>query len=186
MIICPIENNSLFTWIDYIQVRPKISQVFWDDFIRAEDWMLNYASMGLKWHNWIDFKVPAWTPIYSPIDWIIKTKDDWRHWYWLCIKLRNPYKWIEIVLAHLSNTIAWDGKKVYQWDLLWYSWNTWSSTWPHLHLGMRKIENCRYVKNVFKKKVLNYDNWFLWYIDPLPFMITFKWTLKIKSLYNQQ
>ncbi len=182
MIISPIENKPLFIGIWHLQIRPTISQKFWEDFVRPEDWMLNYSSMWIKWHNWIDFKVSTWTPIFAPMDWVVRVKED-KYGYWLHIKLRNSYKWLEIVLGHLSNTVVSSGKKVYQWDLLWYSWDTGNSTWPHLHFWMRKIEKDDR-KRIFDLSVLDYWNWYFGYFDPSGYLITYKWWYKWKSIYR--
>ena len=185
MIISPIENKPLFTGIWYLQMRPTISQKFWEDFIRPKDWKLTYSSIWLKWHNWIDLAVPNWTPVFAPMDGIVKVKDAWDGWYWLHIKLRNSYKWLEIVLAHLSNTLVSNGKKIYQWDLLWYSGNTWNSTWPHLHFWMRKIEKDNR-RRIFDLSVLDYWNWYFGYFDPSSYLITYKGSFGRQSLYKKK
>jgi len=126
----------------------RISQYFWEN-------QEIYRRFNLAWHNWIDFAVPEWTSIFSPIDWEIFFTDYQATWYWKYIKIRNSKN--EVIFWHLSFIWVENWNKIKKWDFLWYTWNTGFSTWPHLHFWIRELKN---------SYVDNYDNWYFWYIDP--------------------
>jgi len=141
MIISPVKG-------DY-----KITQNFWGN-------EKIYKKFWLKWHNGQDIALPIWTEIFSPIDWMIKIKDSQNDWYgnhlfvteqWFCRERR------QVILAHLSKIIVEDWTEVKAWDLIWFSGNTWFSTWPHLHWWIRRI--------MAYWRYKNYDNWYFGYED---------------------
>ena len=180
MLILPIENSANKILWFWKQVRPKVTQEFWKDF-KKSNWKWAYKSFGLKWHNWIDFKAKVGIPILAPCDWVAKVKDSKWSWYWLHIKIRNPYKKLELVLGHLSSVKIKTWDKIYQWDIIWYSWNSSFSTGPHLHFWVRRIKIEKH-DNIFSYPVKDYDNWYKWYYDIKPYLITYKWTLINTSL----
>lgn len=139
----------------------KISQKFWWNFSM-------YRRFNIAWHNWTDFACPIWTPIFSPIDWIVKNLDYQPCWYWKFIRIWNEK--IEIIFAHLSNIGIKINQKIKSWDYLWLTWNTWFSTWAHLHFWIRFLKWWN---------ILNYNNWFLWYLDPIDYFISWYFDKKL-------
>ena len=92
-------------------------------------------------HKGIDIAAPIWTPVLSIWDWVVEyasTDGDAEFkWYWntIVIKLSN---WYRILYAHLAsfNVKPWD--KIKAWKEIAKVWDTWTSTWAHLHMEIRK------------------------------------------------
>lgn len=132
----------------------RISQSFW--------WNKKaYEKFWMIWHNGQDIATPVWVKVTAPFDWIIELRDSWDKWYWKHIRLTEEY-WTErrqVVLAHLLSYKDWikHRQEVRAWEHIWFTWDSWNSTWPHLHFWLRRI-----LKNW---RVKNYDNGYLWYED---------------------
>lgn len=123
-----------------------------------------YAQFGLKGHNGVDWGCPTGTPVYAVHDGIISFdtettnygtgygKDLWLHF-------AEDGVVYECVYAHLN---SYEGmpRQVKAGDVIAYSNNTGYSTGPHLHFGIRKLLN---------GSVVDYNNGYFGYIDPLPF-----------------
>lgn len=128
-----------------------------------------YKLSWLAWHNGIDYACPAWTKLLSALTWEVIVKNQGKKWYGLSVTiLKNKEDWIsEIIYWHLNSTTLKTGALVKAWDFIGMSWGaassptSWTSTWAHLHFGLR----FRSVKG----DVINADNWYLWWIDPLPY-----------------
>jgi len=170
MFICPIENLWKLVLGTWTQVRPIVSQEFWWDF-KLPNWKQAYWQFWLKWHNWIDFAVKEWTPIYAPMDWKIKVVQD-DAGYWLHVKIRNENKLLEVILAHLASVVVKDWA-ICLGDLIWLSGNTGFSSWPHLHMGVRKISLKAWL-SIFDLPIQDYENWYKGYYDFIWFMLTWK------------
>jgi murein DD-endopeptidase MepM/ murein hydrolase activator NlpD len=164
MILHPIQNKAVLK-TDWIQSRPRITQPFG----------LNpqiYSKFGMKGHNGIDFGIPTGTKVFAPMDGIVKVKDDGINGYGLHVKIRNEFKASEIVLAHLSRSSVQSGQRVNTGDLIGYSGNTGFSTGPHLHVGLRNLKPDD--SDIFKWRVLEYDNGYKGYVDFYEFLVTWK------------
>ena len=140
MIIAPIKE-----WF-------KITQTFWK---RPEV----YGQFWMKGHNGCDYATPEWTEVYASFDWQVAINDSWKKWYWLHSRLTEVWYWIlrQVVLWHLSEIKIKEWDKVKAWELLWYTWSTWFSSWPHLHFWLRRIDP--------SGSVINYNNWYYGYED---------------------
>lgn len=112
---------------------------FWNDFKipLLNQNIFNYNNTSFyKFHEGVDYNF-NYQKIYAPFDWIVKFS--WKlKWYWNIIIFENNEKTDYIILAHLNEFFFknWDSFKF--WELLWISWNTWQSTWPHLHFELYK------------------------------------------------
>jgi murein DD-endopeptidase MepM/ murein hydrolase activator NlpD len=175
MLLCPIENSALLK-TDWVQMRPRITQTFG----------LNkgvYKQFGMDGHNGIDYGVPVGTPIYAAHDGKVKVKNDGKKGYGLHVKLRGKFNGRESVYGHLSKVAVKSGDYVSAGDLIGHSGNTGFSTGPHLHFGFRVL--VKGAGDVFIWKVANYKNGFYGYIDPLPYMITYKGTSVSPTILSQ-
>ncbi len=91
-------------------------------------------------HPWIDIVSPKWTPIKNIANWFVV--DVWNQpaWFWnyIIVKYSNILiNWknqnIYGLYAHMSKWVVQIGTKIKKWDLIWYVWDTWTATTPHLH-----------------------------------------------------
>lgn len=163
----PIQNGALLKQ-NWIQVRPRISQKFG----------LNpdmYKQFDMLGHNGIDHGVPVGTPVFAPMDGTVKVKDSGDAGYGLHVKIRNDFKACEIVLGHFSEVNIHDGSNVNMGDKIGLSGNSGYSSGPHTHTGFRLLKE-DLVEDIFKWRVMNYDNGFKGYIDPLPYLLCWKGT----------
>lgn len=158
MINCPVQNSAILKQ-DWIQVRPRISQNFGEN-------PAMYKQFGLKGHNGVDFGIPEGTPLFAPFEGIVHhVGNEGDKGYGRYIKLRKEN--LECVLAHLSMIFVPKGKIIRMGERIALSGDTGFSTGPHLHFGMRFLEN---------GQILNYDNGYHGYVDCLDFMICWKGT----------
>ncbi|MFA6458610.1 MAG: M23 family metallopeptidase [Patescibacteria group bacterium] len=168
-ILSPLENSARF-YLNWIQVRPKITQKFGAEFKKnGHDF---YHSLGLRGHNGLDFSAKIGTPIFAPLGGTVKIGDDGAKGYGKFVKIRSATHKMEIIVAHLSEIAVENNSEVAAGDRLGATGNSGASTGPHLHLGLRFLLE----KNepVFGWTVQNYENGFLGYVDPLEFLVTWK------------
>jgi len=171
MINCSLQNKGIL-YVDWVQVRPSVTQHFG----------LNpsmYAQFGMEGHNGIDYRAVPGTPLFAPMDGVVKVKDSGVKGYGLHVKIRNEFKELECVIGHMSKLDVVNGQRVFQGDRIGLSGNTGFSTGPHIHEGFRRIildED----KDIYSWKVADYNNGFFGYFDHLEFVINWKGTL----LYN--
>ncbi len=170
MIISPIQNTGLLK-TDWVQLRPRISQ--WFGVNKAL-----YEPMGMKGHNGIDIAVPEGTPIYAPMDGEAKVKES-KTGYGKHVRIRNPYKKLECVLAHCSSILIKDGK-VSQGQMIAKSGDTGFSFGPHVHMGIRSLQGSK--GDVWEWLVEGYDNGYYGYWDFSPYAIEYKGTMQSNSL----
>jgi len=89
-------------------------------------------------HGWIDYGADKWTKIYSMVPWTVEKIDYQRKWFGNYVIIKDD-EWREIIYAHLEeepNLNKWDD--IALWQEIAKVWNTWKSTWPHLHLEVRE------------------------------------------------
>ena len=101
-------------------------------------------------HPWVDIvPIKPNQEVYSILDWVVdKVWDDGAYGKFINIKHTNVIDFDDFskkttiisCYLHLSNTKVeiWDIVK--EWDLIWYTWNTWMSYWEHLHFQIDKKE----------------------------------------------
>lgn len=121
-----------------------------------------YEKFGLKWHNWIDYGTPIGTTLLACLEGTIEVWNDHKSYgkYIKIFKTRSD--WIsEVIYWHLSEIKVKTGQIVKPWDIIGKTGNTGNSTWPHLHFGLRFRDT--------KKNVINKDNGFSGWIDPIPY-----------------
>lgn len=147
----------------------RVSQKFWNKLIL--NWVDIYAKNGLKWHNGIDYAIPEKTILLATIDWTVELINQRKKGYWLAIKIfKKREDWItEVLYGHLywTDLKTWD--TVVAGQFIWFSGgdprdeNSWTSTWPHLHFGLRFRD--------LNNKVINEDNWFKGWINPTSYFV---------------
>lgn len=145
MIVSPVRGNY------------PITQVFWE---HPE----NYAKFDMKGHNGEDISIPEGTPIYSPIDGITYVGSDpagyGNYIFVTSMPIQQDGTARQVIMGHFSNIIIWSGVNVKAGDILGYSGNTWNSTGPHLHWGIRRVK-----WNWWSPDVMDVTNGYFWYID---------------------
>jgi murein DD-endopeptidase MepM/ murein hydrolase activator NlpD len=120
-----------------------------------------YAQFGMKGHNGVDIAAPLDTHILAPHDGTMTFLTDSAGYGNNIRILFNADGFMyEVVLGHLHK---YEGqpRDVKQGELIGYVDSTGFSTGNHCHLGVRKYLN---------GTVLNYDNGFLGYLDPMQFL----------------
>jgi len=119
-----------------------------------------YKQFGLKGHNGIDFTHPqrektVGTPVYSVSEGKASVVNQGSKGYGLYVRITNDKH--EFTYAHLSKAFVGNGANVKVGDKLGDMGNTGFSSGPHLHFGIREVEN---------GKIKNYDNGYKGAIDP--------------------
>jgi len=180
MLISPIQNVAYLAQ-EWTQKRPRISQQH-----SANPHL--YVGFKLKGHNGTDYGVPVGTPVFAPMDGFLKVVET-EGGYGLHVRLRNPLKGIEIVLAHLSAVGISDGKFVNMGDEIGLSGNSGYSTGPHLHMGTRRIRQPKIAipdnqdllselgKTIWDWTPLDVNDGYAGYFDDREFVLTWKGTL---------
>lgn len=167
MVLCPLQNTTILKQ-NYVQVRPYVTQKFGE---RPEV----YKQFGTKGHAGIDLRAKVGVPVYAPHDGMVRITNTGDKGYGLHMRIRNPFKACESVLAHLSKVVVAEGQQVNMGDLIGYSGNTGFSSAPHLHWGFRGLKHSR--KALFNWDVFEEKNGFAGYIDVSGMTITWKGTL---------
>jgi len=176
-IISPIQDGAMFD-LNWIRVKPRITQKFGDDFTLNGKWV--YKEMGMKGHNGIDIGIPTGTKIYAPFDGIARFKDDGINGYGMHIRIRSAEKTLDCVLGHLSRVAIVQDQKVHTGDLIGYSGNTGFSTASHLHMGLRMIKQSQ--RDIWNWKILDYKNGYFGYFDHSDLTLCWKGTFNKNSL----
>lgn len=132
---------------------------------------LDYSQFGLKGHNGVDIAVPQGTPILCPNNGTIthvkndvpaNGKDDNGYGNYIRMEIIDSGKYYQWTFGHLlPNVEVHINQPVYRGELLAHVDTTGFSTGNHLHLGVRELTE--------NGSVVNYDNGYLGYIDPMPF-----------------
>lgn len=147
--------------------QPPISQHFGEN-------KRDYASLGLKGHDGLDFNVLTFTPIFAARDGLVSaTNDDCTGpsadttVLWNFVKIIHPValnSGYQTVYGHLAfqKVLVKVGDRVKAGQLIALSDNTGWSGGPHLHFALRQIDGAG--------NVLNRDNGYDGAIDPLPFL----------------
>lgn len=164
MLLSPLQNTAALTTA-WVQKRPVVTQGFYE---RPEV----YKPMGLNAHGGYDFRAKIGTPIFAPMDGVVKVVNDKGKGYGLHIKIRNQHKCSEIVLAHLSDVMVKSGDTVTMGSKIGLTGNSGFSSAPHLHVAYRLLNFSN--RDIWAWSVSGYTNGFKGYIDFLEYMITWK------------
>ncbi len=153
-------KGKIKLWECYVGEYP-ISQRFGEHFYNQEGKCV-YVAMGLNGHNGIDFAVPIGTKLVAVNDGVISTAINQKNGYGNHIRLHCAQENInyEIIYGHCSKFLVKQGEKVAKGQVIAESGNSGFSSGPHLHFGLRVLDDNGNVKN--------YDNGFKGSVDPLP------------------
>lgn len=113
-------------------------------------------------HNGDDYAAPKGTPIYASHSGFITYEND-SGGYGGNARIKfdeDGFTW-ELIFGHMSK-FEGGNRNIKQGELLGYVGSTGFSTAPHLHHGLRQYKS---------GKILNYNNGFLGWIDPMPYIV---------------
>lgn len=158
----PIDNVKLSPAIGLPQYPVYISQVFG---VHPE----MYARFGLKGHDGLDIAAPLGTPVKAAHDGFIIESVAKDTGYGLRVQIYNPEGQFTTIYGHFERSnfpdiiFDWNNRSypVKAGDIIGFVDSTGFSTGNHLHLGLRFYNNY---------KILNYDNGFFGYVDPLLYL----------------
>lgn len=147
--------------------QPRITQIFWN--VLVYNGVNIYAQSGLNWHNGIDYATAQNTTLLATIDWVVEVVNQGKYGYWLHVKIfKKRTDWItEVIYWHLNSTALKTGDIVKVGDIIGKSGGmrtsptSGTSTGAHLHFWLRFRD--------LKNQILNADNWYKGWIDPLPY-----------------
>jgi murein DD-endopeptidase MepM/ murein hydrolase activator NlpD len=172
-----------------IKEQYKITQKYGEN-------LLNYASIGLKYHNGLDISCTRGTGVYAVGDGIITfveskyAADDHTGYGNMVGQLSSidrPNAFYDVVYGHLLSVVVEARQTVSRGTLLGFVDSTGFSTGDHLHFGVRVVERRSpqtgeisrpYLDNTFT--ILDYHNGVYGYIDPEPLFETIPQT----EVYN--
>ena len=116
----------------------RLTQSYGNNFKVNWKWM--YWEI-VKWrnkHEGLDYASETpWKkiPCYSSVDWTV-TKTWFSSWWGNYVYIE--FDWYELIYAHLDKITCKEWTIKY-FDEVWIIWNTWNSTWVHLHYWLRKV-----------------------------------------------
>lgn len=118
-----------------------------------------YKKYGMKGHNGLDFRAAEGTSVFAAIDGKIEIVRDTQG-YGLHILQKN--KEYAVIYAHLSEIAAPQDGTVKAGTLIGFTGNTGESTGPHLHFGVRILDQVGNIEN--------YNNGFWGWVNPIPLL----------------
>lgn len=120
-----------------------------------------YAQFGLKGHNGLDISCPKGTPLYACADgdMSFEAGDSGYGKHVFIMFMKNGKKY-QAVYGHLDS-FEGGARQVKEGEVIGYADSTGISSGHHLHFGVREW-------NV--QGIVNYNNGFLGYFDPVPFL----------------
>lgn len=188
MLLHPLENTAKLTNGVWEQKRPFVVQEYgYTDFSQEKDPETGKYPYGLfngypRPHNGMDFRtkdengVFVEREIFAPCDGEMRFFDDGEKGFGKHIRIRNGWKCIEIVLAHLSSVDEEYLKKKNNTcsfgDIIGKSGDTGNGTAPHLHFGVRNIIPSK--DDIWRWGVKDVGNAFYGYIDPKDLLVSHK------------
>ncbi len=175
MILCPIQNTAVLKQ-GWTQVRPVVTQ----EFGSRPEFYKKLTGGKLKAHEGTDLRAKTGTQIFAPIDGYVQVRDSGDVGYGKHVAIRNPFKALEIKIAHLSEFQVVDGQTVQMGDKIALSGNTGSSSADHLHICGRLLKPTG--EDVWKWPILNAKNGYQGYFDLKDKMICWKGSLTKNSL----
>lgn len=150
----------------------RVTQPFGVDWTGVE----LYRRLGMKGHNGIDLRAPtgtevlasiggeAYVEVEAPID---KPPPGYISGYGINVKIRNRAHGIEVIYAHLQNTLVKNYEVVKQGQVIATTDNTGTSSAPHLHFGVRRVE---WKADGSGPYPVDYGNGYFGSIDPRPLL----------------
>lgn len=135
-----------------------------------------YRRLGLKAHNGLDLRAPTGTEVFACMDGIAAVEisappgtpiEGYNSGYGVNIRIRSKALGLEAVYGHLQATLVNDREPVKAGQLIAKADNTGISSGSHLHFGIRRIS---YRADGAGPFILDQDNGYLGYIDPLPLL----------------
>lgn len=95
-------------------------------------------------HAGVDFVTSIRSPINSISNWIIaKMCSENCDWFWISLVVITNFKWelIATFYWHLDWIKDWlkEWDIIKKWEHIWYVWNSWNSSAPHLHIQINRI-----------------------------------------------
>ncbi len=145
----PFENKDSTQQIDDNKLEESRIEKLWKKYIYPVPGYKINSPFGPRYleshwhheHKGIDIAAPTWTPVLSIWDWVVEytstDEDPEFKWYWntVVIKLSN---WYRVLYAHLDSFSVKEWDTIKAWQEIAKVWNTWASTWAHLHMEIRK------------------------------------------------
>jgi murein DD-endopeptidase MepM/ murein hydrolase activator NlpD len=140
----------------------EITQVFGVNPQMYNMWQCSYCpGHYLGGHNGVDWRLPEGTPVLAAADGVVKNVSEDTTGYGLRIILNHGN--FDTLYAHLSQVFVAEGYPVKQGDRIALSGNTGHSTGPHLHFGLRFLDN--------QGKVINPCSKYCGWVDPLSYLV---------------
>jgi murein DD-endopeptidase MepM/ murein hydrolase activator NlpD len=154
-----IYKNKIKLWHCYKGEYP-ISQRFGEHFYNSNGQCV-YELMGMDGHNGVDFALPIGTKLIAVSDGIVSSAIQERYGYGNHIRLRSRQNGVyyEVIYGHCSKFFVKQGERVKKGQIIGESGNSGFSSGPHLHFGLRVLDE--------NENVLDYGNGYKGYINPL-------------------
>jgi hypothetical protein len=162
VLLPPLKQTSIGTPRDMVSLLGLLSQKFGEN-------PAMYAPLGLIGHNGLDWPTSTGTEVYASHDGLLEYTEDS-----IIISGFNRGRGVTVtntecktVYWHLMDSIVpLNGtKQVSTGDLIGHADNTGFSTGPHLHYGLKLLEN---------GNVLNRNNGYDGAVDPTPYLVWFR------------
>jgi len=139
-----------------IQELPKIENADYQKYRYNQKYRqvytMLYASTYFDWrdqwiwsHAGIDIATKEWTIVYSIWDWtVIVAEEKWDWWSVVTVEHKSWEQIIYSSYAHLQQILVEKWNTVREWEAIWLVWNSWRSTWPHLHFQIEIPPNTNF------------------------------------------
>ena len=152
-------KGKIRLWHCY-QGEYPISQRFGDHFYNKEGKCV-YVEMGMNGHNGVDFALPIGTKLMAVSDGRVTKVISERKGYGNHMRLHCSQGDIkfEVLYAHCSKFLVKQGENIFKGQFIAESGNTGLSSGPHLHFGLRILDE--------QSNVINRNNGYFGSIDPL-------------------
>lgn len=118
-----------------------------------------YLRFGLQGHDGVDYGLPTGTPVLSAVTGTVVVPPEDQGGYGKFVRVIDLDQAIETIYAHLGSILVSDGAVVQAGQQIGTSNSTGFSTGPHLHFGVREIDE--------SLRPLNEGNGFSGYLNPL-------------------
>lgn len=183
-------------WVDLIPTYSDKKKWYLPDIISTIKWIPkrveyreNYSSTKYKYfrklyENWKIYKYET----------IVKKSDETKiRPYWNHIIISSLDWYYYIMFWHLNSLSKWLYNKdnIKLWQVLWKMWNTWNSTWTHLHYEIRVCwENnnlkkdwneCKSINPMSYREILDLNNYW-WFKEKVENLFTY-WVQNIIESY---
>ncbi len=136
--------------------------IYWDEFVEFKDFFISAKMLFMTWftckygywkkwklnktsswnlftHHGIDLIMPKWTPIQSFSKGYVESAE-YANWYGNYVVVKSNIDWENLFFCyeHLDTIKVEKWEEVKKWDIVWTCWNTWTSSWYHLHFQIDK------------------------------------------------